>query len=97
MRRLIKYCKKIPQRHYFPIFVFSSLLFIINELIVISLIILYIFAEKQIRSFVGKLTKNHEEVIWISFITFFLVMIDDYLLMTIIIFLVIWDNRRKTI
>jgi hypothetical protein len=95
MNFLIKYWKKIPQRHYFPIFVFLSLFFVINELVVISIIVLYVIAEKQVRNVASKVAKNHEELLWISAFIFFLVMVDDTLLYFSIVAFVAWDTRRK--
>jgi len=95
MNLLSKYWKKIPERHYFPIFVFSSLFFVINELIVITLIVVYIVTEKQIRSATNKIVKFPEAILWASAIIFFLVMIDDTLLYLFIIAFVAFDTRRK--
>jgi heme/copper-type cytochrome/quinol oxidase subunit 2 len=97
MNFLVKYWKKIPQRHYFPIFVFASLFFVTNELVVISLIVLYVVAEKQIRNVVSKVAKNHEELLWISAFIFFLVMVDDTLLYFSIMALIVWDTRRRNL
>ncbi len=97
MKQIIKYWKKIPERHYFSIFVFASLFFVINELIVLSLIVLYIVAEQHVRDVVKKIAKNYENFLWLIAIIFFLVMIDDTLLYFSIMAFIFWDTRRKNL
>ena len=101
MKKLIdKYTSllvKIPERHYWPIFVFLSLYFIVpmSEITVTLAAILYFKFEKKISPVVGKLTKRLPD--WLryggSFI-FFLVMIDDIIFYFALIALAFWSSKQ---
>ena len=91
----VSYLKRIPQRHYFPIFVMLSLYFVVpySEFVVTALIPIYFFFEKQVRWVVSILPlPNYLKVG--GAIIFFLVMIDDYLLYFILIALIFWTAKQ---
>lgn len=95
--------KKIPERHYWPIFVFLSLYFIVpmSEITVTLAAILYFKFEKKIAPVIGRLTKRLPN--WLRFggsFIFFLVMIDDTLFYFALIALAFWSSkqvRKKTV
>ena len=94
--KYIRFLSKIPERHYWPIFVFLSLYFIVpmSEITVTLAAILYFKFEKRISPVVGKLTKTMPN--WLRFggsVIFFLVMLDDTLAYTAIIVLAFWSGR----
>jgi len=89
------YLKRIPERHYFPIFVILSLYFVVpySEFVVTALAPLYFIYEKQVRWVVSKLPIPNYLKIGGSII-FFLVMIDDYLFYFAIIAFVVWSSKQ---
>ena len=101
--KYVSLIKKIPERHYWPIFVFLSLYFIVpmSEITVTLAAILYFKFEKKIAPVVGKLTKRLPN--WLRFggsVIFFLVMIDDTLFYFALIALAFWSSkqvRKKTV
>ena len=103
--KLIKnFCKtsvtrlsKIPERHYWPIFVILSLYFIVpmSEITVTLGAFLYFKYESKVRPVIGKLTNRLPD--WLKYggsIIFFLVMIDDTLFYAIIILAALWTGRQ---
>ena len=101
MKKLIdKYTSllaKIPERHYWPIFVFLSLYFIVpmSEITVTLAAILYFKFEKKISPVVGKLTKRLPD--WLRYggsVIFFLVMIDDTIFYFALIALAFWSSKQ---
>jgi len=101
--KYVSLIQKIPERHYWPIFVFLSLYFIVpmSEITVTLTAILYFKFEKKIAPVVGKLTKRLPN--WLRFggsVIFFLVMIDDTLFYFALIALAFWSSkqvRKKTV
>ena len=101
--KYISLIQKIPERYYWPIFVFLSLYFIVpmSEITVTLAAILYFKFEKKIAPVVGKLTKRLPN--WLRFggsVIFFLVMIDDTLFYFALIALAFWSSkqvRKKTV
>lgn len=99
MKRLIKkyvsLISKIPERHYFPIFVIISLYFVVpySEFVVTALAPLYFVFEKQIRGLFSKLPIP-EYIRYGGSLIFFLVMIDDYLFYFAIIAFAIWSSKQ---
>ena len=88
---------KIPERHYWPIFVILSLYFIVpmSEITVTLGAILYFKYESKVRPVIGKLTNRLPD--WLKYggsIIFFLVMIDDTLFYAIIILAALWTGRQ---
>ena len=97
IRKYAKLLKKIPERHYWPIFVFLSLYFIVpmSEITVTLAAILYFKFEKRIAPIVQKLTKILPD--WLRYggsVIFFLVMIDDTLFYFALIALAFWSSRQ---
>jgi len=95
MTKLLKLLAKIPERHYFPIFVILSLYFIVpySEFVVTLTAPLYFIFEVPIRSALGKLALPD----WLKYggsVIFFLVMIDDYLFYFALIALAFWCSRH---
>ena len=101
--KYVSLIQKIPERHYWPIFVFLPLYFIVpmSEITVTLTAILYFKFEKKIAPVVGKLTKRLPN--WLRFggsVIFFLVMIDDTLFYFALIALAFWSSkqvRKKTV
>ena len=97
IRKYAKLLKKIPERHYWPIFVFLSLYFIVpmSEITVTLAAILYFKFEKKIAPVFQKLTKRLPD--WLRYggsIIFFLVMIDDTLFYAALIAMAFWSSRQ---
>jgi hypothetical protein len=91
----VSYLKRIPERHYFPIFVILSLYFVVpySEFVVTALAPLYFIFEKQVRWVASKLPLPDYLRIGGSII-FFLVMIDDYLFYFALMALVAWSAKQ---
>jgi len=88
---------KIPERHYWPIFVILSLYFIVpmSEITVTLGAILYFKFENNIRPVIGRLTSRLPD--WLTYggsIIFFLVMIDDTIFYFALIALAFWCSRE---
>ena len=101
MMMLVEKCfrliKKIPERHYFPIFVIVSLYFIVpmSEVVITLGAILYFKFEKKIAPVIGRLTKRLPT--WLTYggsIIFFLVMIDDTLFYVVLFIMAIWGASK---
>jgi len=98
LRVIFKKFKKIPERHYWPIFVILSLYFIVpmSEITVTLGAILYFKFENKVRPVIGRLTNRLPD--WLKYggsIIFFLVMIDDTLFYFALIALVFWLSRQN--
>lgn len=91
----VSYLKRIPERHYFPIFVILSLYFVVpySEFVVTALAPLYFIFEKQFRWVASKLPLPNYLRIGGSVI-FFIVMIDDYLFYFALIALIAWSAKQ---
>jgi len=88
---------KIPERHYWPIFVILSLYFIVpmSEITVTLGAILYFKFENKVRPVIGRLTSRLPD--WLTYggsIIFFLVMIDDTIFYFALIALAFWCSRE---
>ena len=95
MKKVLRLLAKIPERHYFPIFIILSLYFIVpySEYFVTLLAPFYFIFEVPIRSAIGKLPLP-PWLVWGGSVIFFLVMIDDYLLYFVLITLALWCSRH---
>lgn len=96
MKRVLRVLKRIPERHYWPIFIILSLYFIVpmSEITVTVAALLYFKYEKFFRSVIGRLTSRVPD--WLRYggsILFFLVMIDDTLFYVTFIVLAFWSTR----
>ena len=100
MKKLIsKYLKlvaKIPERHYWPLFIFLSLYFVVpySEFVVTLLVLGYFKFEQSYRKFFAKVISPLPDVIkYGGSVIFFLVMLDDTLFYAAIILAALWINR----
>jgi len=97
VKKYLRLIKKIPERHYFPIFVIVSLYFIVpmSEIVVTLGAILYFKFEKKISPVIGRLTERLPN--WITYggsVIFFLVMIDDTLFYVVLFIMAIWGASK---
>ena len=95
--KYVSLLKRIPERHYWPIFVFLSLYFVVpfSEITVTLAAIIYFKYEKKIAPLVGKVTSHLPD--WLRYggsIIFFLVMIDDTLFYFAIMALAAWSAKQ---
>ena len=103
VKKYLRLIKKIPERHYWPIFVFLSLYFIVpmSEIVVTLGAILYFKFETKVRPVVGRLTKRLTN--WLTYggsVLFFIVMIDDTLFYIALVAAAFWSSkqvRKKTV
>ena len=96
-RKYLKLVSKIPERDYWPLFIFLSLYFVVpySEFVVTALILLYFKFEKFFR----KVGEGIAHVLpeWLRIggsIIFFLVMLDDTLMYLSVIGIAYWSNRQ---
>ena len=91
----ISYLKRIPERHYFPIFVILSLYFVVpySEFVVTAISPIYFIFEKQVR-WVAEILPLPNYLRIGGSIIFFLVMIDDYLFYFAIIAFLYWSAKQ---
>ena len=97
VKKYLRLIKKIPERHYWPIFVIVSLYFIVpmSEVVVTLGAILYFKFETKVRPVVGRLTKRLPT--WLTYggsILFFLIMIDDTLFYVVLFIMAIWGASK---
>ena len=96
-KRVLKLLARIPERHYWPIFVILSLYFIVpmSEITVTLGAILYFKFENKVRPVIARLTNRLPD--WLKYggsVLFFLVMIDDTLFYFALIALAFWCSRH---
>ena len=96
-KRYIHLLSKIPERQYWPIFIFLSLYFVVpySEFVVTALALLYFKFEQPFRKAFAKCTAFLPE--WVRLggsVIFFLVMLDDTLFYAAIILGAFWTNRQ---
>ena len=89
--------KRINERHYWPLFIFLSLYFVVpySEFVVTLLILFYFQFESQFRKIGARLVKPFPE--WMRVgggIIFFLVMLDDTLAYLSVLGVAMWSNRE---
>ena len=101
MKRLVnkylKLVKKIPERHYWPLFIFLSLYFVVpySEFVVTLLALGYFKFEQPYRKFFAKVIAPLPDIIkYGASVIFFLVMLDDTLFYAAIILAALWSNRE---
>ncbi|AGH07150.1 hypothetical protein Sn250709_046 [Synechococcus phage S-RIM2] len=97
VRKYVSLLQRIPERHYWPIFIILSLYFIVpmSEITVTIAAILFFKFENQIRPALAKLVKPLPD--WLRYggsVIFFLVMIDDTLFYFALIALAFWSSRQ---
>ena len=89
--------KRINERHYWPLFIFLSLYFVVpySEFVVTALILFYFQFESQFRKIGSRLVKPFPE--WMRVgggIIFFLVMLDDTIAYLSVLGVAMWSNRE---
>ena len=97
IRKYVSLLKKIPERHYWPIFIILSLYFVVpmSEITVSLAAILYFKFENKIRPLIAKaLTPLPDWLKYGGSIIFFLVMIDDTLFYFALIALAFWSAKQ---
>ena len=97
IRKYLKLVKKIPERHYWPLFIFLSLYFVVpySEFVVTLLALGYFKFEQQYRKVFGKILSPLPFIIkYGASVTFFLVMLDDTLFYGAIILGALWSARE---
>ena len=96
-KKYIRLLRKIPSRHYWSIFVFLSLYFVVpmSEITVTVAAILYYKFERNISPFIQRITKRIPDTLRYggSFL-FFLVMIDDTLFYVLLIAAAFWSRKQ---
>ena len=96
-RKYLRLVSKINERHYWPLFIFLSLYFVVpySEFVVTALILLYFRFEKVFRKLGGKITAVLPE--WLRVggsVIFFLVMLDDTLMYLSVIAVAYYTNKK---
>tara|TARA_Y100000004_G_C8780472_1_gene354758 strand:+ start:275 stop:631 length:357 start_codon:yes stop_codon:yes gene_type:complete len=97
IRKYVSLLKKIPERHYWPIFIILSLYFVVpmSEITVTLAAILYFKFENKIRPLIAKaLTPLPDWLKYGGSVIFFLVMIDDTLFYFALIALAFWSSKQ---
>ncbi len=97
VRKYLKLVGRIPERHYWPLFIFLSLYFVVpySEFVVTALVLLYFKFERLFRKFGEGLAHVLPE--WFRVggsIIFFLVMLDDTLMYLSIIAIAYYSNKK---
>ena len=98
VRKYLKLVSKINERHYWPLFIFLSLYFVVphSEIVITALIIFYFTkGEKILRKGYDLVTKKLPE--WVTIgasIIFFLVMMDDTLMYLSILAIAYYSNKK---
>ena len=93
----VSYLKRIPERHYWPIFIILSLYFVVpmSEITVTLAAILFFKFENRIRPLIAKLVTPLPD--WLRYggsVIFFLVMIDDTLFYFALMYLAYWSSKQ---
>ena len=97
IRKYLKLVKKIPERHYWPLFIFLSLYFVVpySEFVVTLIALGYFKFEQQYRKVFSKIFAPLPFIIkYGASVIFFLVMLDDTLFYAAIILAALWSNRE---
>ena len=97
VNKYLKLIKKIPERHYWPLFIFISLYFVVpySEFVVTLIALGYFKFEQQYRKVFGKILSPLPDIIkYGASVIFFLVMLDDTLFYGAIILAALWSARE---
>ena len=97
IHKYLKLVKKIPERHYWPLFIFLSLYFVVpySEFVVTIFLLGYFKFEQQYRKVFGKILSPLPFIIkYGASVIFFLVMLDDTLFYGAIILGALWSARE---
>ena len=97
IRKYLKLVKRIPERHYWPLFIILSLYFVVpySEFVVTLGALGYFKFEKAYRNFFAKVVSPLPDIIkYGGSVIFFLVMLDDTLFYATLILAALWSNRE---
>ena len=97
VNKYLKLVKKIPERHYWPLFIFLSLYFVVpySEFVVTLIALGYFKFEQPYRKAFGKIIAPLPDIIkYGGSVIFFLVMLDDTLFYGAIILAALWSARE---
>ena len=97
VHKYLKLVKKIPERHYWPLFIFISLYFVVpySEFVITLLLLGYFKFEQQYRKVFGTIVAPLPFIIkYGASVIFFLVMLDDTLFYGAIILAALWSARE---
>ena len=97
VRKYLKLVKKIPERHYWPFFIFFSLYNVVpySEFVITIFLIGYFKYEQQYRKVFGKIFSPIPDIIkYGASVIFFLVIMNDTLLYGAIILAALWSARE---
>ena len=97
IRKYISLVKRIPERHYWPLFIILSLYFVVpySEFVVTLGALGYFKFEKSYRKVFAKVISPLPDVIkYGGSVIFFLVMLDDTLFYAAIILAALWTGRE---
>ena len=97
VHKYLKLVKKIPERHYWPLFIFISLYFVVpySEFVVTLIALGYFKFEQQYRKVFGKIFSPIPDIIkYGSSVIFFLVIMNDTLFYAAIILAALWSARE---
>ena len=95
--KYISLVKRVPERHYWPLFIILSLYFVVpySEFVVTLLALGYFKFEQPYRKAFGKIIAPLPDIIkYGASVIFFLVMLDDTLFYAAIILAALWTNRE---
>ena len=98
VRKYLKLVNKVEERHYWPLFIFISLYFVVpySEILITALIIFYFTkGEKLLRKGYNLVTKKLPE--WVTVggsVIFFLVMLNDTLMYISILAIAYYSTRK---
>ena len=96
IQKYLKLAAKVPERHYWPLFIFLSLYFVVpySEFVVTLFLLGYFKFEQTYRNLFAKVISPLPDVIkYGGSIIFFLVMLDDTLFYAIIILAALWTSK----
>ena len=97
IKRFIKLVAKIPERHYWPLFIILSLYFVVpySEFVVTLGALGYFKFEKSYRKVFSKVISPLPDIIkYGGSVLFFIVMLDDTLLYASVLLLALWSGRQ---
>jgi uncharacterized membrane protein YhaH (DUF805 family) len=97
IKKYVNLIKRIPERHYWSIFIILSLYFVVpmSEITVTIAAILFFKFENRIRPLIAKIIAPLPD--WLKYggsVIFFLVMIDDTLFYFALIALAFWSSKQ---
>jgi hypothetical protein len=97
IRKYAKLAAKIPERHYWPIFIFLSLYFVVpySEFVITIFALGYFKFEQTYRKLFTKIISPLPDVIkYGASVIFFLVMLDDTIFYAAIILGALWTTKQ---